>query len=97
MAAMRGSAAQRRDQLETVQPGIITSLMTRSGTCARMASSACRPSVTPRDLIAGGPQQVGQVFTHVGVVVGDQHAGQLATRPRRGLTAIVAVVLLPAV
>ena len=48
--------------------------MTRSGSSARIALQRLLAVGDGVDLIAGGAQQAGQVFAHVGVVVGDQHA-----------------------
>ena len=56
----------------------MTSLMTRSGTCGADGLERLLAVLDFTDLIAGVPEQIGQVFTHVGVVVGDQHACPLA-------------------
>ena len=70
--------AQRGDQLEAVRRGIITSLMTRgpAGGPGRVQRGL---PVGDRGHLVAGPQQPLQVLAHVGVVVGEQHAG------RRGL------------
>ena len=77
-AAVRGSALQRRDQLQAVHSGHHDVADDKVGNLGPNGLERLLGRRRPTDLITGVFEQIGQVLAHVGVVVGDQHPCALA-------------------